>query len=186
MRRGLDRQKLNRFLQALGSTTDRPTRIYLTGGATALLLGWRDTTIDIDVKIDPENDDILRALSGLKEELNINIELASPSDFIPEAPGWESRSKFIAQEGVVTFYHYDFYAQALSKIERFHDRDVRDVKEMLRRGIIEPGRLRELFGAIDPLLYRFPAISQRVFKHNLESLLGDTSFRQESPEPPSR
>jgi hypothetical protein len=29
-------------------------RIYLTGGATALLYGWRSTTIDVDLKANPE------------------------------------------------------------------------------------------------------------------------------------
>jgi hypothetical protein len=33
---------------------------------------------------------------------------AAPSHFIPELPGWETRSLFIAREGLVSFYHYDF------------------------------------------------------------------------------
>ena len=41
----------------------------------------------------------------------------------------------------MTFLHYDLYAQALSKLERGHDRDLLDVDEMLTR---EPRRLPTL------------------------------------------
>ncbi|HYO14535.1 MAG TPA: hypothetical protein VE685_15165, partial [Thermoanaerobaculia bacterium] len=33
---------------------DGPTLHYLAGGATAVLLGWRPSTIDIDSKLEPE------------------------------------------------------------------------------------------------------------------------------------
>ena len=82
------------------------------GGATAVLRGWRDSTIDIDLKAIPDTDELLRRLSALKERLEVNVELASPDDFIPALPGWQERSRFIQQEGKLTFLHYDFYAQA--------------------------------------------------------------------------
>lgn len=164
MRRQVDRGRLEQFLHTLAATSDQPTKVYLTGGATAVLLGWRDATIDIDLQIIPENDRLLRAIPSLKDELNVNVELASPSDFIPEVPGWESRSTFIVQEGRVAFFHYDFYAQALSKIERFHE-------QMLKRGLIEPGQLRELFEAVVPFLFRFPSLDPKAFRRNLELIL---------------
>lgn len=173
MRRQVDRTRLEQFLRALAVACDQPTRVYLAGGATAVLLGWRDTTIDIDLKIIPEDDRILRAIPPLKDEMNINVELASPLDFIPEVPGWEGRSKFIVEEGPVAFYHCDFYAQALSKIERFHQRDVLDVKEMLQRRLIEPGRLRELFEALVPFLFRFPSLDPKAFRRNLDSIVSE-------------
>lgn len=171
MRRQVDRDRLEQFLRALAATSDQPTKVYLTGGATAVLLGWRDATIDIDLQIIPETDRLLRAIPSLKDEMKVNVELASPSDFIPEVPGWESRSTFIVQEGRVAFFHYDFYAQALSKIERFHERDVLDVKEMLKRGLIEPWQLRELFEAVVPFLFRFPSLDPKAFRRNLELIL---------------
>lgn len=136
-------------------------------------VGWRDATIDIDLQMIPENDRALRAIPQLKEEMGINIELASPSDFVPEVPGWEARSRFIRHEGQVSFFHYDFYAQALAKIERFHDRDVLDVKEMLTRKLVETVRLRQLFEEIFPLLYRFPSIDPKSFRKNLDSILSE-------------
>ena len=94
----------------------------------------------------------------LKEQLELNIELACPADFIPELPGWEGRSVHIAKEGHAIFYHYDLYAQALSKIERGHSQDLQDVRAMLSRRLINPKDLRGYFDEIEPLLYRYPAI----------------------------
>lgn len=56
-------------------------------------------------------------------------------------------------------------------IERLHALDVVDVKEMLRRNLIEPERLMELFETIVPMLYRFPAISPVAFRRNLDMIL---------------
>jgi len=59
--------------------------------------------------------------------------------FIPELPGWQDRSPFIERKGTVSFHHYDFYAQALAKIERGHAQDEADVDEMMRRGAVDRG-----------------------------------------------
>lgn len=48
---------------------------------------WRDSTIDIDVKMVPEQDSLFRALPALKEKLEMNIELAAPDQFIPAMDG---------------------------------------------------------------------------------------------------
>lgn len=75
--------RIRRLLQELGKSTREPATPYLTGGATAVLLGWRDATIDVDVKLVPDRDEVLRAIRDLKNELQINVELASPDLFIP-------------------------------------------------------------------------------------------------------
>ena len=173
MRQKVERARLEEFLHALAAEADDQVRIYLTGGASAVFLGWRSSTIDVDLRIEPQSDRILRAIPALKEQLSINVELASPGDFIPEPPGWETRSEFIMQDRMASFYHFDFYAQALSKIERFHERDILDVKEMLVRRLIDPQRLRELFDAIVPQLYRFPAVSPDAFRRNLDTILSE-------------
>jgi hypothetical protein len=164
-------------MHLLGNQSEQKARVYFTGGATAVLLGWRASTIDIDVQIVPDHDRLLRVIPELKEELELNIELACPAHFIPELPGWEDRSQFIAQEGSLSFYHYDLYAQALSKIERAHKQDLADVKELLNRGLIVPARLRELFEQIFPHLYRFPAIDPTSFRHSLNLALTDFEQR---------
>ncbi|HEY3055956.1 MAG TPA: DUF6036 family nucleotidyltransferase [Thermoanaerobaculia bacterium] len=168
MRGLVDRDRLTSFMRALGRAARAPARVYLTGGASAVLLDWRASTIDVDLEIKPESDEILRAIPRLKEELEINVELASPGHFIPELPGWEERSPFIAREGSLSFHHYDFYGQALSKIERGHARDVADVREMYARGLLDPKRLRDLFAAIEPHIYRFPALNARSFREAVD------------------
>jgi hypothetical protein len=151
-------------MRALARSARRPVRVYLTGGATAVLSGWRPSTIDIDLKIVPDDDALLRAIPELKESLHLNVELAAPDDFIPVSPGWEERSPFIAQEGPVSFLHYDLVAQALSKIERGHSQDRADVEEMIRRGLVDAAGLRDAFAAIEPHLYRYPAIDPASFR----------------------
>lgn len=172
MRPLVDAERLRSFLRAFGREADAEARVYLTGGATAVLEGWRDATIDIDLKLVPELDSLYRAIPRLKESLQVNVELASPGDFIPELPGWEERSPFISREGRVAFHHYDLYAQALAKIERGHEQDVVDVREMLGRGLIERARAWELFAAIEPLLYRYPALDPRSFRDAVARALG--------------
>lgn len=173
MRSLVDRTRLLRFMRELGRAAARETRIYVTGGSSAVLLEWRQGTIDVDLEIRPESDEILRAIPRLKEELQINIELASPGHFIPELPGWEERSPFISREGRVSFHHYDFYAQALSKIERSHARDLVDVRAMHERGLITPARLLKFFNAIEPDLYRYPAIEPRSFRLSVEETVAE-------------
>ena len=53
-------------------------------------------------------------------------------------------------------HHFDPYSQVLSKIERGFAHDVVDVQHMLAVGMVEPGRLGELFEAIEPQLYHYP------------------------------
>lgn len=159
-------------MRAMGRAADRPGRAYLTGGATAVIEGWRASTIDVDVVFAPDTDALLRAVPALKEELRLNVELVSPAHFIPELPGWEERSAFVAQEGPLAFHHYDFYAQALSKLERGHVKDREDVAALIGRGLVERARLRKHFDAIEPLLYRFPAIDPAAFRRAVLALTG--------------
>jgi hypothetical protein len=168
MRQVADRARIEQFMRALGREATAPGRVYFTGGATAVLLGWRPSTIDVDIKVVPDSDAILRAVPGLKESLGLNVELASPDDFIPVREDWADRSLFIAQEGRLAFHHFDLYAQALAKIERGHDQDVKDVEEMLSRALVDRTRLAEYFAAIEPRLYRYPAVDPPSFRRAVD------------------
>lgn len=162
-------------MKALAAAATTASRIYLVGGATAVLLGWRTSTIDIDLKIVPESDELLKSLPDLKELLHLNIELASPGDFIPELPGWQERSRFIQQEGKLAFHHYDFYAQALAKIERGHQIDSQDVHQLIVRGLVDRQRLRELFFMIEDQLYLYPSLDRSAFRRSVERVTGTHS-----------
>jgi hypothetical protein len=170
MRKIADVERIRNFMRALGPEAESPTRLYFTGGATAVLLGWRSTTIDVDIRIFPESDRLLRAISTLKESLEINVELASPADFIPALPDWENRSIFICQEGELSYFHYDLYAQALAKLERAHTQDLWDIREMMRSNRIDPQRALQLFSQIEPQLYLYPALDPVSFRRSVERL----------------
>ena len=151
-------------MTALAREATADVNVFLVGGTSAVLLGWRDSTMDVDLAVRPENDAMLRAIPHLKERLHLNVEFASPDLFIPVPDGWESRSTFVARIGRVTFYHFDMYAQALAKVERGHTRDVADVRAMVERGLIDPHEARAYFARLEPDLYRFPALDARSFR----------------------
>lgn len=157
-------------MAALAAEARSDVRIYLVGGTTAVLLGWRASTMDVDLIMQPESDALLRAIPVIKERLHLNVELVSPAHFIPVPDGWEARSEYVTQIGRATFFHYDFYAQALAKVERGHARDVADVQAMLARGLITGPAAREFFQRLEPDLYRFPAIDPPTFRRAVDAM----------------
>lgn len=175
MRGETNKAKLECFMEALGKRVGSAGRVYFTGGGTAVLEGWRDTTIDIDLKAMPEPRGFFEAIAELKDLIDLNIELAAPDEFIPELSGWHERSLFIARHGQIDFFHYDPYSQALAKIERGHTRDLSDVEAMLNRGLIARDRLWELFLEIEPKLLRFPAIEPAAFRAAVDEICQTTS-----------
>ncbi|MBI4729436.1 MAG: hypothetical protein HY775_08040 [Acidobacteria bacterium] len=168
MRELADAERIRRFMRALGREADGEARIYFTGGATAVLLGWRAMTVDVDIRMAPDSDRLLRAIPALKESLRINVELASPIEFIPVPVGWEDRSPFIAREGRLDFHHFDLYAQAMAKIERGHTQDLADVREMMDRALVTGERALAYFDRLEPELYRYPAVDPPSFRRAVE------------------
>ena len=172
MREPADLTRIERFMRALGRETRESGRVYFTGGATAVLHGWRTSTIDVDVKFVPERDELFRAIPRLKEHLQLNVELASPADFIPVRSDWQERSPFIVREGGLSFHHFDLCAQALSKIERNHEQDRIDVEQLLERALVTREELAAYFESIKSEIYRYPAIDEESFRRRLEQLTG--------------
>jgi hypothetical protein len=172
MRAEADRERIRRLMEAFARAASGQVRVYLVGGTTAVLLGWRTTTIDVDFVMRPEDDGILRAVPEIKESLEVNLEMASPLDFVPVPAGWEERSPFVAKVLTVGFYHFDLYAQALAKVERGHRYDIADVREMLARGLIERAHALDYFARMEPDLYRFPAIDPPSFRRAVEEAFG--------------
>lgn len=172
MRPPVDERRIRELARRLGRVSTIRVRIYLTGGATAVLEGWRSSTVDVDLRFEPDSDQLLRELPMLKERLGVNIELASPPDFIPELPGWRERSPFVFREGNVDVHHFDPYSQALAKIERGFAQDLADVRAMLERALVTTDELRVLFDRIEPELFRYPAIDPASFRARVDSTLG--------------
>lgn len=169
MRERASRERVIAFMRRLGQEPGARGKVYFTGGASAVLDGWRETTVDVDLDLEGDAERLLRALPAIKDELRINVELAAPHHFVPEVPGWRERSRYIGSEGELHFYHYDPYAQAISKIERGHAQDVEDVRTMFERGLIVSDELLRLYEAIEPELYRYPAIDPPTLRRKVEA-----------------
>jgi hypothetical protein len=171
VRDSADADRIKALARELGRTVPAGTRMYLTGGATAVLDGWRESTVDIDVRFEPDSDAVLGQIQGLKERLEVNVELASPLDFLPPLPGWRDRSRFRLREGNLEVFDFDPYSQAMSKLERGFDLDLDDVESMVDGGLVEPRKLLELFEAIEPDLFRFPAVDPPSLRAAVEQLV---------------
>ncbi len=171
MRSPVDAARIHRLMRELGRRAEGPGQIYLVGGASALLQGWRSSTVDVDLKLDPEPAGIFEAIARLKTTLDVNIELAAPDQFIPVLPDWRERSAFIDRYGEVEFFHYDFRAQALAKLARGHDRDLGDVRAILQLGLVSREDLAEAFESIRSRLIRFPSLDAAAFEKRVRGFL---------------
>lgn len=159
-------------MEMLGREPTAPTTVYLTGGATAVLHGFRDATVDIDIKIEPDRGDLLRRIPAIKESLEVNVELASPDLFIPVSAGWPDRSPIVTTVGGVTFRHFDLVAQALAKIQRGHERDLADVHDLIEAGLVSPDEIRAELDRIEGELYRYPAVDPPALRRAVDEVLG--------------
>jgi hypothetical protein len=171
MRRKVTIPTLKQFMQELAEAARSPGNVYFTGGSTALLLGFREQTIDIDLKFDPEPAGAFEAIALLKDRLNLNVELASPDDFIPATSDWKERSRHIACLGAVNYFHYDFSLQALAKLERGHAQDLQDAASFVRGGYVSSEELQNRFLQIEPGLLRYPALDPQQFRTKVEDFL---------------
>lgn len=161
MRRRLTFEGLRELMLEIArhAPSDDPFRVFILGGATAVMAGWRESTIDADLYAD--DDAIFRDIQEVKELLEINVEFARPEHFVPALEGSASRHVFIDILGNVSFFHYDPYAQLLSKIVRGFDRDLFDGEHFLTSGMVDVDEFRALVEAIPEADYaKYPALSR--------------------------
>ena len=156
------------------SAPDRNSyRIFLVGGGTAVLQGWRASTIDADLYSD--QDEVFHDIQGIVERLQLNIELARPEDFVPPLAGSEHRHVFIETVGNVSFYHYDPYAQMLSKVVRGFARDVQDAGNFLASGMVDAQQFRSLVEEIPKESFaRYPSLSREAILEAVDDFLSGT------------
>lgn len=117
--------------------------------------GLRQQTLDITISFEVDDHDhsaYVEAVRDLKERLSLNIEEASPADFIPLPSGYRERSPFIGRYGQLEVFHFDLYSTALSKIERGSESDFDDVLWLLQSGWIE---LAVLAGYFEEIMIRY-------------------------------
>jgi hypothetical protein len=172
MRPDVDRARVEELLSELGRRLRAPHTLYLVGGSSAVVIGWRRSTRDVNLRPDPDSDELLRALSELKQSLDLNIELASPLDFLPALTGWQDRSPYVGSWGPLHVRHLDFRLQALAKLERGFDMDLDDVRAMMERGLVSAGELHDAFATMRPGLFRFPAVDEASLERRLIDVAG--------------
>jgi len=134
-------------------------QVYIVGGGTAVLAGWRVSTIDADLYA--EREEVFRDVQGIKERLGLNVEFARPEQFVPALAGSADRHLFIDRVGGVDFYHYDPYAQLFSKIVRGFRKDLLDAEQFVRSGMVDPRRFNDLVRQIPESAYaKYPNLSR--------------------------
>ena len=152
----VSREDIERFLQQFGQLSQQPGRLYLAGGAELVHGGLRGegaTTVDIDLRLDVSDESAAETLiRQLMRQLGVNVELASPADFIPLPADWEARSPFVGRHGNTDVFYFDYYALALSKIARGTSRDLSDVALLAQNGLIQRDELETAYQQILPQL----------------------------------
>jgi hypothetical protein len=172
MRNETTRESMTAFMKELARRAPRggTYNVCFVGGGTAVYLGWRRSSNDVDVH--SEQDVVFRDIQEIKEALNINIEFARPEDFVPPLNGSVDRHVFIDTVGPISFFHYDPYAQLLSKVVRGFKRDFDDASQFVRSGMVDPATLRSLVKEIpDSAFARYPALSRTAVENAVDRFL---------------
>lgn len=176
MRQHVGRQDIEQFFVQLGRT-HLPGRVYLTGGAALVHRGIRPgQTLDIDIQITSDPANLTSQIAQIKQRLNMNIEFASPGDFIPLPAHWESRSEFIGRYGQIDIFYFDWYSIALSKMQRANRQDVVDVQLLVRGGVIEVKELDAFYQdilakiGVPPYDRLLPNLSQQQFSQHYQAV----------------
>jgi hypothetical protein len=176
MRQRVGRQEIEQFLIQVGRTR-QPGRLYLTGGAALVHRGIRPgQTLDIDIQITIDPANLIAQIAQLKQKLNINIEFASPDDFIPLPIQWEARSQFIKRYDQVDAFYFDWYSIALSKMQRANRQDVVDVQLLVRQGFVDVTELDRLYQDVlnkvgrPPYDRLLPNLSQQQFSQHYQAV----------------
>lgn len=169
-RNAITKEILHAFMQSTGKALKKNATFYLTGGSTAILFGFREGTIDIDIAGDM--DELFSHIPKLKERLQINIELAKPTDFVPSLPDEINRHILIGKFGKAVFMHFDPYSQAFSKIVRGHTTDIADVKALIGKKLVDPTKLNKMVKKLrDSEFERYPRLNRVAVEMAVESFI---------------
>jgi hypothetical protein len=116
-------------------------------------LKLRSQTLDVDIDVTSDEVDAVaeveRLIPLLKEELQINIEWANPTESlpIPRAEALE-RSAFQRSYGQLHVYHFDYRSTVLAKVARSTERDIDDIDALVRSGRVAWPAVEELWSRV--------------------------------------
>lgn len=173
-RREATRATINTFLRELGKRFRGHGTLYLAGGSALVYQGYRPRTEDVDYRIEitaGEHGQFVEALRETQRQIALNVEPASPADFIPLPHGWRDRSPFLAQEGGLTVYAFDPLSTALAKIERGQERDIDDVRALTSAGAVTVQQIVAGFNEIAPRIEReaLPRVQEDDFRRKVDA-----------------
>ena len=91
-----------------------------------------------------------------------------------QKPHLSAAKSTIDKVGSITFYHYDPYAQLLSKVVRGFQRDLDDARDFIRSGLVNAQTLRSLVAAIPDSAYaKYPNLSRSGVEKAVGSFLAE-------------
>ena len=166
----LQREQILAVLEAIGSGATSAGVVLVCGGTSAVIEGWRQGTVDIDLGYLTEPGNFFQTLSTIISSKDVSVDMVTPASFVPTLPGAASRHELIARYGQVEFRHFDFYTQALAKLQRGRARDMADVLAMIEAGKITPHQLLNHFVEVEGELIRYPAVDADRLRHLVEQL----------------
>lgn len=166
------RANIGAFLRELGRRFTGRGALYLVGGSMLVYQGLRPRTLDVDYRIEltaGDDTQFIQALRATQRVIPLNVEPASPADFIPLPAGWRERSRFLVQEGGLTVYAFDALSTALAKIERGQERDIEDVLALCRTGVLSVDEIERAFEEIAPRIETeaLPRITEPDFRRKV-------------------
>jgi len=187
-RRDATQSEINAFLRELGRRFTGSGALYLVGGSMLVYKGYRARTADIDYRFEARTGDdglFVQAVRATQRVVNLNVEPASPADFIPLPQGWRDRSPFLAQHGGLAVYAFDPLSTALAKIERGQERDVDDVLALCRTGALTIEQIVAGFDEIAPRIdtEALPRIREDDFRRKVEAFVTRASHPLNAPAP---
>jgi hypothetical protein len=135
-----ERSRIDQFLRVLGRRLRLPVRLYLVGGSIVVDMGLREATLDVDYVAQSDSPEALAELEQtipiLKNELQVNVEPASPADFLPVPANVLARGKYVRTYGNVSVYYYDLSTTIISKVARGTERDLDDAAALIQSGAV--------------------------------------------------
>lgn len=150
----LRRADIDRFLRALAERVPCPTKVILTGGGEALLLGGQRATGDLDIGLEiaeryrerwPEVEAAVAAAAartGLSVQYSSDIDRWS-SISVPPAL---RRTRPLKRLGRLIVHLLDPTVWAVYKLARYLDSDVHDLLAVLRAEHVVPAKLARVCG----------------------------------------
>lgn len=159
-------RRITQFLAEVGERALAPASLIILGGSGLALLGSPRPTLDIDFDGEEGIADEFRTLiEKVAAEMRIELEAVPLHRFIPLPFGSQSRHIPIGEFGNLRVMVFDPYSIALSKLDRGFDSDIEDIVFLLRKGLVDPGRLDTMIdqAAISATEYDLNPKQMRVY-----------------------